>query len=131
VPITRSAQTPVRQLQAACAIVEAVCKHYLETENIPLPNKQTIAPLWTEVAKNLGLSPGQMAVMILNRSCQGCLVSRLEWALCEPTRDRPTGHGNKRTGLSPCMRGWLVHAAHTDDYSPRDVGSSWGEKNNG
>lgn len=52
---------PGAAVTAACAIVEAVCKHYLETEGIPLPNKQTIAPLWTEVAKNLGLSPGQMA----------------------------------------------------------------------
>jgi hypothetical protein len=31
---------PGAAVTAACAIVEAVCKHYLETENIPLPNKE-------------------------------------------------------------------------------------------
>ena len=43
--------TPGAAVTAACAIVEAVCKHHLETENIPLPNKQTIALLATEVAR--------------------------------------------------------------------------------
>jgi hypothetical protein len=43
---------------AACAIVEAVCKHYLETEGIPLPNKQTIAPLWTGGGQEPRTLPG-------------------------------------------------------------------------
>ena len=30
---------PGAAVTAACAIVEAVCKHYLETENIPLPQQ--------------------------------------------------------------------------------------------
>ena len=60
---------------AACAIVKAVCKHYLETENIPLPNKRTIAPLWTEVAKNLGLSPSQMADDDLKQILSGSIAA--------------------------------------------------------
>jgi hypothetical protein len=35
---------PGAAVTAASAIVEAVCKHYLETEEIPLPNKQLNRP---------------------------------------------------------------------------------------
>ena len=82
-------------MTAACTIVEAVCKHYLETENIPLPNKQTIAPLWTEVAKNLRLSPGQMADDDLKQILSGLFSIAAGVGALRTHEGSAHGHANK------------------------------------
>jgi len=83
-----------------------VCKHYLETEGIPLPNKQTIAPLWTEVAKNLGLSPGQMADDDLKQILSGLFSIAAGVGALRTHEGSAHGHGNKKpTRLKPDMLG--------------------------
>jgi hypothetical protein len=52
---------PPAALTSACAILEAVCKHYIQAEYLPMPGKQTLGTLWSEVSKHLGLSPAQLA----------------------------------------------------------------------
>jgi hypothetical protein len=41
---------PAAAVTAACAILESVCKTYLETEHQELPNKQVLGSLWNAVA---------------------------------------------------------------------------------
>lgn len=48
---------PEATLTAACAIIEATCKAYIIENELPIPKKQTIQPLWTVVKKDLGLVP--------------------------------------------------------------------------
>jgi hypothetical protein len=47
---------PHAAITAACAIVEAICKHCLETLGQELPAQQTVVPLWKAVQPHLGLS---------------------------------------------------------------------------
>jgi hypothetical protein len=63
---------PAAAVTAACAILESVCKTYLEEEGYPLPNKQVLGSLWTEVAGHLGLTP-KVRMTILSASCRVCI----------------------------------------------------------
>lgn len=107
------ASDPGAAVTAACAIVEAVCKHYLETENIALPNKQTIAPLWTEVAKHLGLSPGQMMDDDLKQILSGLFSIAAGVGALRTHEGSAHGHGNKTYKIEPRHARLAVHAAHT------------------
>ena len=44
-------------LTAACSMIESVCKTYIHDNNLSMPNKQTIKPLWKVVINNLELDP--------------------------------------------------------------------------
>lgn len=48
---------PYAAITASCAIIEAVCKTYIETCSLEMPSKQTVAPLWRVVQQHLGLNP--------------------------------------------------------------------------
>ena len=47
-------------LTAACALIEALCKDYIEEYQLNMPSKQTIKPLWSVVATELGLNAQQV-----------------------------------------------------------------------
>jgi hypothetical protein len=48
---------PPSAITAACALLEALCRAYLESRNLELPKKQTIKPLWNAVQADLRLDP--------------------------------------------------------------------------
>src|SRR5271157_3735739 len=48
---------PPTGVTAACAIIEALCKTYIEDEHLLMPEKQTIKDLWKVVKDHLGLDP--------------------------------------------------------------------------
>jgi hypothetical protein len=62
---------PASAVTAACAILESVCKTYLEDEGHAIPAKQVLANLWNDVATHLGLSPKVVADDDLKRILQG------------------------------------------------------------
>lgn len=45
---------------AACALIEALCKTYIEDKGLVMPDKQTIKDLWKVVRDDLGLEPGSL-----------------------------------------------------------------------
>lgn len=47
---------PHVSITAACSIIEALCKTYIETFALPMPNKQSVVPLWKVVQQHLGLN---------------------------------------------------------------------------
>ncbi len=47
---------PHASITAASSIIEAVCKTYIETFDLEMPNKQSIVPLWKSVQQYLGLN---------------------------------------------------------------------------
>jgi hypothetical protein len=104
---------PGAAITASCAILEAVCKHYLDTKNIPLPNKQTIGPLWTEAAKHLGLSPGQVADDDLKRILSGLFSIADGVGALRTHEGSAHGHANKSYKLEARHARLAVHAAHT------------------
>ena len=48
---------PHAAITAACAIIEALCKTYIETFALDMPSKMTVVPLWRTVQGHLGLNP--------------------------------------------------------------------------
>lgn len=63
---------PPAAITAACAILESLCKTYLQTEKVDLPNKGSMGPLWKATAKHLGLSPDALEDDDLKRILSGC-----------------------------------------------------------
>ena len=104
---------PGAAITAACAILEAVCKHYLDTEKVPLPGKQTIGPLWTEVAKHLGLSPGQLADDDLKQILSGLFSVVNGIGALRTHEGSAHGHTLKTYKITPRHARLAVHAAHT------------------
>lgn len=47
---------PHAAITAASSIIEALCKTYIETFGLEMPNKQTVVPLWRSVQTHLGLN---------------------------------------------------------------------------
>jgi hypothetical protein len=105
---------PGAAVTAACAILESVCKCYLEEQELPLPSKQVLATLWPEVAKHLGLSPKDVANDDLKRILQG-LYSIGDGVAALRTH-KGSAHGQsdgKAYRIAPRHARLAVHAAHT------------------
>jgi len=47
---------PHASITAACSIIEALCKTYIETFELTMPSKQSVTPLWKEVKQHLSLN---------------------------------------------------------------------------
>lgn len=47
---------PHAAITAACSIIEATCKTYIETFDLEMPSKQTVVPLWRTVQSHLRLN---------------------------------------------------------------------------
>ena len=52
---------PPAAVTAACSILESLFKLILEDEGKPLPQKETVKPLWAAVQDHLGLNPAKGA----------------------------------------------------------------------
>ena len=105
---------PAAALTAACAILESVCKCYLEEEGHKLPKKQVLGTLWPEVASRLGLSPKVVADDDLKRILQG-LFSIADGVAALRTH-QGSAHGKsegKNYRPAPRHARLAVHAAHT------------------
>ncbi len=57
--LTQADTDPAGAITAACSTVESVCKCILDEMGKEYPTKQTIKPLFAEVAKHINLSPGR------------------------------------------------------------------------
>jgi hypothetical protein len=105
---------PAAAVTAACAILESVCKCYLETEGQSLPNKQVLGQLWGAVADHLGLTPKVIVDDDFKRILQG-LYSIADGAAALRTH-AGSAHGHspgKSYKLAPRHARLAVHAAHT------------------
>jgi hypothetical protein len=105
---------PGAAVTAACAILESVCKCYLEEHALALPNKQVLGTLWPTVAKHLGLSPSNVADDDLKRILQG-LYSIGDGVAALRTH-QGSAHGqsaSKSYRIAPRHARLAVHAAHT------------------
>lgn len=110
---------PPAAVTAACAILETVCKTFLEAEGHPLPTKQVLGSLWLETAKHLRLHPGQLADKDLKRILQG-LNSIADGVAAIRTHEGSahgrSGHDTQdrpRYKLLPRHARLVVHASHT------------------
>jgi hypothetical protein len=64
-------QDPPAAVTAASSIFESLFKVILEEEGLPLPQKETIKPLWAAVQDKLGLSPATVSDEDVRRVLSG------------------------------------------------------------
>ena len=105
---------PAAAVTAACAILESVCKSYLELEGHEMPSKQTLGPLWSTAAEHLGLTPKVVSDDDLKRILQG-LYSIADGVAALRTHSG-SAHGRSsasRYEVAPRHARLAVHAAHT------------------
>lgn len=98
---------------AACAIIEALCKTYIEDEGLGMPDKQTIKELWRVTKDHLGLNPGSMADDDKKRILSG-LISIVDGVGSLRTH-AGSAHGRGRTeqAIVPHDARLSINAAHT------------------
>jgi hypothetical protein len=109
-----NAQTdPPAAVTAACALLEALCKHYLAERGLPLPSKQRVAPLWRAVAKDLKVSPESVEDDDLKRILTG-LASIVDGVGALRTHAGSAhGQGKRIYRIAPRHARLAVHAAHS------------------
>ena len=104
---------PPAALTAACAILESLCKVYIEDEHLLLPDKATIKPLWSVVQKDLGLDPKAMEDDDLARILGG-LASVVDGIGSWRTHTSSAhGRGRRTYKVEPRHARLAIHAAHT------------------
>ena len=104
---------PPAAVTAACSLLESLFKVILEEEGLPLPQKQTVKPLWAAVQDFLGLSPTTVSDDDIRRVLSG-LTSVVDGIGALRTHAGSAhGHGAQRNKLLPQHARLAVHAAHT------------------
>ena len=104
---------PGAAVTAACAILESVCKSYLEAQGHALPRKQVLGALWPQVASYLDLSPKDVADDDLKRILQGLYSIGDGVAALRTHAGSAHGHAQgKSYRLAPRHARLAVHAVH-------------------
>ena len=62
---------PHASITAACSIIEALCKTYIEQFELDMPSKQTVIPLWKSVKQHLTLNQNSALAEDQNKIIQG------------------------------------------------------------
>jgi hypothetical protein len=106
-------QDPPAAVTAASSILESLFKIILEEEGLPLPQKETIKPLWAAVQERLGLSPATVSDEDVRRVLSG-LTSIVDGIGALRTHvGSAHGHGKQTDKVPPRQARLVVHAAHT------------------
>lgn len=116
---------PPAAATAACALLEAVFKVYVEIHDLTLPKKPTIKPLWNVVAANLGFTPGRIEDDDLKRILSGMSSVVDGIAALRTHAGSAHGRGTMRYLLKPRHARLAVHSAYT---LAAFVVESWDEK---
>ena len=104
---------PPAAVTAACAILEAFCRIYLQEETVPMPSDLSAKPLWNAVAHHIGFAPASQTDQDLKKVLSGFL-SVVDGIACFRTHDG-SAHGRERRDyrILPRHARLAVHAAHT------------------
>ena len=104
---------PPAAVTAACAILEAFCRIYLQEEGVPLPCDLSAKPLWNAVAHHIGFAPASQTDQDLKKVLSGFL-SVVDGIACFRTHEG-SAHGRERRTyrILPRHARLAVHAAHT------------------
>ena len=104
---------PPAGITAASALVEALCKVYIEDEGLSMPSKETLKPLWSTVSKHIGLDPAQVADDDIKRILSG-LTSVVDGIASLRTHiGSAHGRGRKPYRVSPRHARLAINSAHT------------------
>jgi hypothetical protein len=104
---------PGAAVTAACAILEALCKVYIQDEGLALPSDQSIQPLWRAVQPHLGLDPKSIEDNDLKQILSG--LSSITHGLGSFRTHVGSAHGRGRNTyrVAPRHARLVVNASHT------------------
>lgn len=104
---------PREAVSAACNILESICKTYIEDEQLEMPAKQDLQPIWSTVRKHLGFDPGQIADRDLQEILSGLIAVVNGIGALRTHASSAHGAGRKAYRLEGRHARLAVHAAHT------------------
>lgn len=111
--ISQVDRDPHAAITAASAIIEALCKTYIEMHGLEMPSKQTIVPLWKVVQQHLGLNVDPTLQDDQKRILQG-LASIVDGVGAYRTHiGSAHGRGIEPPKVVPSEARLAVHASHT------------------
>ena len=104
---------PRDAVSAACNILEAVCKTYIEDENLTMPAKQDLSGVWGVVRKHLGFDPSTLQDQDLQKILTGLFSIVDGIGALRTHASSAHGSGRKVYRIEPRHARLAVHAAHT------------------
>ena len=111
--ISQVDRDPHAAITAASAIIEALCKTYIDINQLEMPTKQTIGPLWKVVQQHLGLNIDHTLQDDQKRILQG-LASIVDGVGAYRTHiGSAHGRGIKPPQILASEARLAVHASHT------------------
>lgn len=110
----RSVETdPPAAITAACSILESLCRIYIESYGLQLPNDRSLGPLWNTVRQHLGLGPVGVVADDLRKILGGLSAVTDGIGALRTHAGSAHGHGNQSVAIESRHARLAVHAAHT------------------
>ena len=104
---------PPAAITAACSILESLCKVYIEDNDLEMPSKQSITPLWKVVSKDLGFDPSAVGDGGVKKILSG-LISAIDGIGSLRTHTGSAhGHVRKSYRIQARHARLAIHASHT------------------
>jgi len=111
--LTNVETNPREAVSAACNILEALFKTYIEDQGLVMPAKQDLKPVWQIVRKDLGFDPSQLADTDLQEILSGILATVNGIAALRTHASSAHAQGRKQYRLEPRHARLAIHSAHT------------------
>lgn len=105
--------SPREAVSAASNILESLCKVYIAEEQLDMPAKQDLKPVWTVVRKHLGFDPGVVEDQDLQTILTGLFAVVEGIGALRTHASSAHGAGKKSYKLEPRHARLAIHAAHT------------------
>lgn len=104
---------PPEAISAACNILESICKVYIEDENLEMPSKLDLQPVWSVVRKDLGFVHDNIEDRDLKEILSGIFATVNGIAALRSHASSAHGAGRKIYKLEPRHARLAIHSAHT------------------
>lgn len=105
--------SPREAVSAASNILESLCKVYIEEEQLEMPSKQDLKPVWTVVRKHLGFDPSVIEDKDLQTILTGLFAVVEGIGALRTHASSAHGAGKKSYKLEPRHARLAIHSAHT------------------
>ena len=104
---------PREAVSAACNILESLFKTYIEEEQLAMPAKQDLQPVWSVVRKHIGLDPSRIEDRDIQEILSGIFADVSGIGALRTHASSAHGAGKRTYKLEPRHARLAVHAAHT------------------
>jgi len=88
-------------ITAACSILEALFKVYIEDNGIEMPADQSLKPLWKAASKHLGLDPAAIEDDDCQKGSVWLKFGRRRYRISAHAYGFSHGHGRRKYHLQP------------------------------